>query len=114
MTGTDGIGRVSVNKHLALETPEQRLPCGAVNCVLSGLGRIRSCDRTAAECGQFHHSALTAPVTSLTGQLIRDRKKAPAIQRAASEIPAVTLEASVQPITRRVLRVRLTITPDFR
>ncbi|XP_043197892.1 activating signal cointegrator 1 complex subunit 3-like [Amphibalanus amphitrite] len=48
------------------------------------------------------------------GFLIRDQKKAPAIRRAASEIPAVTLDASVQPITRRVLRVRLTITPDFR
>ncbi|XP_037079390.1 activating signal cointegrator 1 complex subunit 3-like [Pollicipes pollicipes] len=48
------------------------------------------------------------------GMLIRDKRKAPLVQRAAAEVPAVTLDASVQPITRRVLRVRLTITPDFR
>ena len=36
------------------------------------------------------------------------------IKRAAEELPRLELEASIQPITRTVLRVRLTVTPDFR
>ncbi|XP_072409240.1 activating signal cointegrator 1 complex subunit 3 [Chiloscyllium punctatum] len=36
------------------------------------------------------------------------------VKQCVHEIPSVALEASIQPITRTVLRVRLTITPDFK
>lgn len=36
------------------------------------------------------------------------------VQQCARQLPCVSLEASIQPITRTVLRVRLIITPDFR
>ncbi|XP_032413978.1 activating signal cointegrator 1 complex subunit 3 isoform X1 [Xiphophorus hellerii] len=36
------------------------------------------------------------------------------VKQCVHQIPAFTMEASVQPITRTVLRVRLIITPDFR
>ncbi|KAF3691498.1 Activating signal cointegrator 1 complex subunit 3 [Channa argus] len=35
------------------------------------------------------------------------------VKQCAHQIPSVTMEASIQPITRTVLRVRLTVTPDF-
>lgn len=36
------------------------------------------------------------------------------VKQCVHQIPALTMEASIQPITRTVLRVRLLITPDFR
>ncbi|XP_010789686.1 activating signal cointegrator 1 complex subunit 3-like, partial [Notothenia coriiceps] len=36
------------------------------------------------------------------------------VKQCAHQIPAITMEANIQPITRTVLRVRLVITPDFR
>ena len=36
------------------------------------------------------------------------------VKKAAWEIPLVTIDASIQPITRTVLRVRLSIKPNFR
>uniref|UniRef100_A0A3Q2PUF9 Activating signal cointegrator 1 complex subunit 3 n=1 Tax=Fundulus heteroclitus TaxID=8078 RepID=A0A3Q2PUF9_FUNHE len=36
------------------------------------------------------------------------------VKQCVHQIPAFTMEASIQPITRTVLRVRLLITPDFR
>lgn len=36
------------------------------------------------------------------------------VKQCVHQIPAITMEASIQPITRTVLRVRLVITPDFR
>nr|XP_046256523.1 activating signal cointegrator 1 complex subunit 3 [Scatophagus argus] len=36
------------------------------------------------------------------------------VKQCVHQIPAITMEASIQPITRTVLRVRLIITPDFR
>lgn len=36
------------------------------------------------------------------------------VKQCVHQIPAITMEASVQPITRTVLRVRLVVTPDFR
>ncbi|XP_038655200.1 activating signal cointegrator 1 complex subunit 3 isoform X1 [Scyliorhinus canicula] len=36
------------------------------------------------------------------------------VKQCVHEIPSIALEASIQPITRTVLRVRLTITPDFK
>uniref|UniRef100_A0A8C5ESZ6 Activating signal cointegrator 1 complex subunit 3 n=1 Tax=Gouania willdenowi TaxID=441366 RepID=A0A8C5ESZ6_GOUWI len=36
------------------------------------------------------------------------------VKQCVHQIPAITMEANIQPITRTVLRVRLVITPDFR
>ena len=36
------------------------------------------------------------------------------VKQCVHQIPSITMEASIQPITRTVLRVRLIITPDFR
>ncbi|KAK7147949.1 hypothetical protein R3I94_010466 [Phoxinus phoxinus] len=36
------------------------------------------------------------------------------VKQCVHQIPAILMESSIQPITRTVLRVRLTITPDFR
>uniref|UniRef100_A0A7N6BIR2 Activating signal cointegrator 1 complex subunit 3 n=1 Tax=Anabas testudineus TaxID=64144 RepID=A0A7N6BIR2_ANATE len=35
------------------------------------------------------------------------------VKQCAHQIPSIMMEASIQPITRTVLRVRLTVTPDF-
>ncbi|XP_017269735.1 activating signal cointegrator 1 complex subunit 3 isoform X2 [Kryptolebias marmoratus] len=35
------------------------------------------------------------------------------VKQCVHQIPSITLEASIQPITRTVLRVRLLVTPDF-
>eukprot|EP00854_Cymbomonas_tetramitiformis_P003845 gene3845-4801_t len=47
------------------------------------------------------------------GELIRFPKMGKAIHRFVHQFPRVELSASVQPITRSVLKVDLTITPDF-
>lgn len=36
------------------------------------------------------------------------------VKQCVHQIPSIGLEASVQPITRTVLRIRLLVTPDFR
>ncbi|KAM3614996.1 uncharacterized protein V6R79_021978 [Siganus canaliculatus] len=36
------------------------------------------------------------------------------VKQCVHQIPSITMEAAIQPITRTVLRVRLVITPDFR
>lgn len=36
------------------------------------------------------------------------------VKQCVHQIPAILMEATIQPITRTVLRVRLTVTPDFR
>uniref|UniRef100_G3PM43 Activating signal cointegrator 1 complex subunit 3 n=1 Tax=Gasterosteus aculeatus aculeatus TaxID=481459 RepID=G3PM43_GASAC len=36
------------------------------------------------------------------------------VKQCVHQIPSITMEANVQPITRTVLRVRLIVTPDFR
>ncbi|XP_035527998.1 activating signal cointegrator 1 complex subunit 3 [Morone saxatilis] len=36
------------------------------------------------------------------------------VKQCVHQIPSITMEASIQPITRTVLRVRLIVTPDFR
>uniref|UniRef100_A0A8C3F8J4 Activating signal cointegrator 1 complex subunit 3 n=1 Tax=Chrysemys picta bellii TaxID=8478 RepID=A0A8C3F8J4_CHRPI len=36
------------------------------------------------------------------------------VKQCVHQIPSITMEAAIQPITRTVLRVRLTITPDFK
>ncbi|XP_037640122.1 activating signal cointegrator 1 complex subunit 3 isoform X1 [Sebastes umbrosus] len=36
------------------------------------------------------------------------------VKQCVHQIPSITMEANIQPITRTVLRVRLVVTPDFR
>ena len=48
------------------------------------------------------------------GHLIHHVNAGHNIKRAAEEIPLVEVEANIQPITRTVLRVRLSISPNFR
>lgn len=36
------------------------------------------------------------------------------VKQCVHQIPSITMEATVQPITRTVLRVRLNITSDFK
>ncbi|BES93589.1 activating signal cointegrator 1 complex subunit [Nesidiocoris tenuis] len=47
------------------------------------------------------------------GLLLRHSKMGPVVKKCAFEFPLVELDASVHPITRTVLRVKLLITPDF-
>ncbi|KND03788.1 uncharacterized protein SPPG_01244 [Spizellomyces punctatus DAOM BR117] len=47
------------------------------------------------------------------GQLIRHQKMAYTVIRCAQQFPSLILDATIAPITRKVLRVTLTITPDF-
>lgn len=48
------------------------------------------------------------------GHLIRHVKAGSDVKRAAMEIPLIEIDANIQPITRTVLRIRLSITPNFR
>uniref|UniRef100_A0A0K2UGB9 U5 small nuclear ribonucleoprotein 200 kDa helicase n=1 Tax=Lepeophtheirus salmonis TaxID=72036 RepID=A0A0K2UGB9_LEPSM len=48
------------------------------------------------------------------GHLIHHVKAGIDIKRCAHEVPLATLDAYLQPITRTVVRIRLTITPDFK
>nr|CAH0109762.1 unnamed protein product [Daphnia galeata] len=48
------------------------------------------------------------------GFMIQNQRSGPIVKRNASEFPYLDVEATVQPITRTVLRIRLIIRPDFR
>lgn len=48
------------------------------------------------------------------GHLIHHVKAGSDVKKAALEIPVVEIEANIQPITRTVLRVRLSVTPNFK
>ena len=52
-------------------------------------------------------------LTVILGQMVSHVKMGPLIKKLVHQLPQLALEASVQPITRTVLRVRLDITPDF-
>lgn len=45
--------------------------------------------------------------------MINHVKMGPTIKRCVSQLPCLELDASIQPITRTVLRVRLDIKADF-
>ncbi|KAI8920167.1 Sec63 Brl domain-containing protein [Powellomyces hirtus] len=47
------------------------------------------------------------------GQLIRHQKMGPVVIRCAEQFPSLILDATIAPITRTVLRITLSITPDF-
>ncbi|CAL1546557.1 unnamed protein product, partial [Lymnaea stagnalis] len=48
------------------------------------------------------------------GRMVTHDKMGPIIKRCVHQIPNLTLDASIQPITRTVLKVNLEITPDFK
>ena len=48
------------------------------------------------------------------GHLVRHVAVGATLKRAAMELPQLDLEATIQPITRTVLRVRLTVRPNFK
>lgn len=48
------------------------------------------------------------------GDLIRNPKNARHLKKCADEFPLLEMEASLHPITRTVLRIRLSITPNFK
>jgi activating signal cointegrator complex subunit 3 len=45
--------------------------------------------------------------------MVRHVRMGTVIKKCVNELPGLSLEATIQPITRTVLRVRLTITPEF-
>ena len=53
------------------------------------------------------------PQLLFAGHLVSHVKKGPEILHLVRAFPFVSLAASIQPITRTVLKVLLTITPDF-
>ncbi|VVC95095.1 unnamed protein product [Leptidea sinapis] len=48
------------------------------------------------------------------GDLVRNPKAAHHVKKCADEFPLLDMEASLHPITRTVLRIRLTIVPNFK
>ncbi|XP_031846390.1 activating signal cointegrator 1 complex subunit obelus isoform X2 [Nomia melanderi] len=48
------------------------------------------------------------------GDMIRNPKMAVLVKKCCEELPTLEMEATLQPITRRVLRIRLKIYPQFR
>ncbi|PFX22952.1 activating signal cointegrator 1 complex subunit 3-like [Stylophora pistillata] len=48
------------------------------------------------------------------GHMIRHPRMGSAVKSCVEQIPAISLATSIQPITRTVLRVRVTIKPEFR
>lgn len=45
--------------------------------------------------------------------MIRHPRMGTTVKRCVDQLPAISLASSIQPITRTVLRVRLTIKPEF-
>jgi hypothetical protein len=48
------------------------------------------------------------------GLILRHQKMAPIVKRCAYEFPYLEMSASLHPITRTVLRIKLSISPDFK
>ena len=48
------------------------------------------------------------------GLMLHHVKVGADVKKAAFEIPLIDIEASIQPITRTVLRVKLLVHPNFR
>lgn len=62
-----------------------------------------------------HLSIATLKETSATdiGAWIHHQKMGPIVKRCVDEFPVVDVDVGIQPITRSVLRVRVTIAPMF-
>lgn len=56
---------------------------------------------------------LDCPPTTELGELIGEPKAGRLVHRLVHQFPKLELQAHVQPITRSLLRIELTITPDF-
>lgn len=48
-----------------------------------------------------------------SGHMIKHPRMGATVKNCVEQIPAISLVSSIQPITRTVLRVRLTIKPEF-
>lgn len=48
------------------------------------------------------------------GEMLRNQKYGGLVKKSAEEIPLIDIEASLHPITRTVLRIRVSITPNFK
>ncbi|XP_076242802.1 activating signal cointegrator 1 complex subunit obelus isoform X1 [Calliopsis andreniformis] len=48
------------------------------------------------------------------GDILRNQKAAALVKKCCTELPALRMESTLQPITRTVLRIRLIIYPEFR
>ncbi|XP_055550848.1 activating signal cointegrator 1 complex subunit 3 [Wyeomyia smithii] len=48
------------------------------------------------------------------GEMVRNHRHAALVKRCAEEFPLLEIEATLQPITRTVLRIRIFITPSFK
>ncbi|XP_025995580.2 activating signal cointegrator 1 complex subunit 3 isoform X2 [Solenopsis invicta] len=48
------------------------------------------------------------------GNILRDQRAATLVKKCCNELPALDVEYSLQPITRTILRIRLTLIPRFR
>jgi activating signal cointegrator complex subunit 3 len=46
--------------------------------------------------------------------MIRHQKRAYDVKRSADEFPTLEVQSSLQPITRTILRIRLTISASFK
>ena len=53
-------------------------------------------------------------VKIVTGHMLRHPHIGEKVFRCVEELPNVFLETNIQPITRTILRIKLTITPEFR
>lgn len=69
--------------------------------------------RVNTDLGSAQISVLK-PAVSSPGHMLHHISIGLTVKQCVHQIPAITLEASIQPITRTVLRVRLLISPDFR
>lgn len=56
---------------------------------------------------------LLMPSVLFPGHMLHHVNIGLTVKQCAHQIPSITLEANIQPITRTVLRVRLIVTPDF-
>lgn len=54
------------------------------------------------------------PCVLSSGHILHHVSVGLTIKQCVHQIPSITMEASVQPITRTVLRVRVIVMPDFR
>ena len=68
-------------------------------------------DMMACVCNVFKCSLLK--LHTYLGHLVSHVRMGHEIQKIVKSFPALSLVASIQPITRTVLKVHLTITPDF-
>lgn len=48
------------------------------------------------------------------GNILRNPRMGGRVKRCVEEMPFISLETSLQPITRTILRIQLIITPEFK